>query len=419
MFTVVNRVLLAPLPLQQPDRLVWIATWNAERGQDSKSRASTSTPGSRRTEIFESVEAFWDRAYTVTGTVPAGGTGRLAVHAGTVRDARHASGDGPHVHREDGEAGRDDLVVLSDGLWRRRFDARPDVVGTQSSSMGGLHDRRRDAADFHPSLPDRAAVDAGGAVDNGARRSQAAVLPGRRPTPRGRDPRTGRSGATLNRRAPGQGAPGHAPGVLRVGPSAARFYVGDARPLLWVLQGTARLLLIAVSNVAGLVLVRETGRQRETAVRLALGASQSISSDSIWPRAWRWPVRCGRADWSSRCGAPSSCRSSSPPDCRTRRCRAASPAGSTRAWSWRRRAPRSRPAYFSVSRRCSGAPTVGGHLHGTSRGATGDRRTRLLAARHRHGTNRAVGPVARRRGPPRAQLRAPAIDRSASTPTTS
>jgi putative ABC transport system permease protein len=53
------------------------------------------------------------------------------------------------------------------------------------------------------------------------------------------------------------------------------FYTGDAAPLLWVLQGTALiLLLIAASNVASLVLVRASGRDRETAIHLALGAGR-------------------------------------------------------------------------------------------------------------------------------------------------
>jgi len=67
-FSVVNRVLLAPLPYSDPERLVWIATWNAERGQYSKSSGYDFNVWKHRTEIFESVEAFWDRPYTVTGT---------------------------------------------------------------------------------------------------------------------------------------------------------------------------------------------------------------------------------------------------------------------------------------------------------------------------------------------------------------
>ena len=122
-FSVVNRVLLAPLPYSHPERLVWIATWNAERGQYSKSSGYDFSVWKHRTEIFESVEAFWDRPYTVTGTTSPEGLVGWQFTTGLFAMLGAPAAMGRTFVPEDGEAGRDDVVVLSDALWRRRFGA--------------------------------------------------------------------------------------------------------------------------------------------------------------------------------------------------------------------------------------------------------------------------------------------------------
>ena len=57
-FTVVIRALLAPLPYSHPDRLVWISTWNKDRGQYSKSSGFDFNVWRQQTETFDAVAAY-------------------------------------------------------------------------------------------------------------------------------------------------------------------------------------------------------------------------------------------------------------------------------------------------------------------------------------------------------------------------
>ena len=189
--------------------------------------------------------------------------------------------------REDGGAGRDDLVVLSDGLWRRRFDARPDAVGAAVELDGRpyLITGVMPPSFTHPypiaQLWTPAAL-SNAALDDRKQRSYRVVARLRAGVTRERAEAELRSISNSLAREHPDTHQGFSTSVRPL----RDFYVGDVRQLLWVLQGTAGvLLLIAVSNVAGLLLGTANGpaaRDGRPAWRSAL--ADSISFDSIWPR---------------------------------------------------------------------------------------------------------------------------------------
>jgi len=276
MFSVMNQVLIAPLSYRDPGSLVWISTWNAERGQYSKSSGFDFNVWKARTETFDQVEAFWDRSYTATGTTRPEGLSGWQFTPGLFALLGTSASMGRTFLAEDAMPGREAVVVLSDELWRRRFDARADIVGTSLELDGRAHAivGVMPATFNHPypnaQLWTPVAL-TGTALDDRKQRPYRVVARLRPGVTRERAEIELRSLAErLAREYPDT----HAGFSVTVRP-LRDFYVGDARPVLWVLQGTAFvLLLIAVSNVTSLLLVREAGRQRETAVRLALGASR-------------------------------------------------------------------------------------------------------------------------------------------------
>jgi putative ABC transport system permease protein len=275
-FSLLNRVLLAPLPYSDPGRLVWISTWNADRGQYSKSSAFDYGVWKQRTELFESVEAFVDRSSTLTGTEHPEGVVGWQFTPGLFAMLGVPPALGRTLGSADDQPGRDNVVVLSDGLWRRRFGASRDVVGAAVQLDGRPHT----IAGVMPStfqypysiaqLWTPLTFSAAWMQDRKQRplRVVARLRPG--VTRERADTELRAIAGRLAEEYPDT----HAGFDARVRP-LRDFYVGDSAGVVWILQGTAFvLLLIATSNVASLVLVRASSRERETAVRVALGAGR-------------------------------------------------------------------------------------------------------------------------------------------------
>jgi putative ABC transport system permease protein len=135
MFTLVQSVMLRPLPYGEPDRLAVI--WNTT-DRTEMTHISLQEVVSYRSESRNLADL---AAYTETDANLTGGQEPERVRAAAVTPNLFGLLRAPAIHgrgfaAEDGETGRSDVVVIGYGLWQRRFGGSPAIVG-QSIQMNG------------------------------------------------------------------------------------------------------------------------------------------------------------------------------------------------------------------------------------------------------------------------------------------
>jgi predicted permease len=281
-FAVVNSVLLKPLPVPEPERLVTLYNSYPKAGAE---RASSGVVDYfdrlRETDVFEELAVYRLRGVTVAAQGEAERLTAMAARPSLLRLLRSNPERGRIFSEAEGEPGQDQRVILSHALWQRLFAGQPDAIGKDLRVSGvphqivgvmpaGFHfmssaidmwvplaftaDQKSDDARHSNNVTMIARLKPGASVQQAQQQIDALNARNLERFPNMKE-------ILINA------------GFHTVVTPLQDDMIRSARPTLLLLwAGVMFVLLIGVVNITNLALIRSTARLRELATRHALGA---------------------------------------------------------------------------------------------------------------------------------------------------